>query len=216
MCIDWIDGRTDYTIFQRPLTILSHPRLAPNRHDEVLESNQAATVSFARDAKDEPSNAVETAIIAHSPPLQPPISHLPACILDSLLEIPIHDPTHCQMSRYLSVHPPIPHFYYYLLIIPFHETLINAHPSPRSSRQPPIIILALSTLMIIPQPHQFHPPNDGMPSWMFGVASGVDCLNSAGGSCKALVRSGSRAWSSEPRHDNTPHLHVTTTCNNTH
>jgi predicted secreted protein len=77
MCIDWIDGRTDYAIFQRPLTILSHPRLAPNRHDEVLESNQAATVSFARDAIDEPSNAVETAIIAL------PCSHQSRICLDA-------------------------------------------------------------------------------------------------------------------------------------
>jgi hypothetical protein len=59
------------------------------------------------------------------------------------------------------------------------------HTPPRVHRQLPIIILALPTV-IIPQPHQFHPPNDGMPSWMFGVASGVDCLNSAGGSCKDL------------------------------
>lgn len=73
--VDWIDGRTDRAIPHRPLKKRARPRLAPNRHDEVLESklsNQAATVSFARDAVD---GAVETAIIR--PPLQPPISHLP-------------------------------------------------------------------------------------------------------------------------------------------
>jgi hypothetical protein len=53
----------------------------------VLESNQAATVSFARDAAHEPSNAVETAIIAL------PCSHQSRIWIHPLYsKSPIHEP----------------------------------------------------------------------------------------------------------------------------
>jgi hypothetical protein len=125
--------------------------------------------------------------------------------LDSLLEIPIHDPTHCQMSRYLSMHPPIPHFsiiYYSHLLIPIHETLINAHTSPRPSPT------------THHHPRLTHSDNSATPSIPSAKRRDAE-LDVRGGEwsrlselCRGkLQRSGSRAWG-EPRHTFMSLLHT--------
>jgi hypothetical protein len=149
-----------------------HPRLGPNRHDEVLESNQAATVSFARDA-----------VHNHRrPPLQPPISRLDSRL--STRNPPSMIQTHCQINAYLIkciiTDPPYPTLLARLLLLSSSRHSSRTH-LPAFISSTVLQILSISTLS---QPHQFHPSN-----LMFGVASGVESPNSAGGApsgCEAV------------------------------
>jgi len=186
MCVDWIDGRTDCSILQRPLTTASHPRLAPNRHDEVLESKSSSDRLLCPRRR---RRAVKGC--NH---LQHPCSHQSRIWIFSLsTRIPIHDPKRTvkfplsinasSSSHRSSSHILLSHTLAVSLL------LISTLPERHSS------CTHLIPAFISPTAHQIiahihsnathpsiksHPPNDGMPSWMFGVASGVDRLNSPG------------------------------------